>query len=1355
MNKLKKLIAVAITAAMLMPIMPVMADNPESPEPSEAPATSSVNTDINKSAEEAEKTEETEGSEITEPEATEIPKVDEEKISEADSAEDADAELTKEQEAPAEIFGEPVFGESQNISMGNSSSYPYTESPVPEGEYIPDTYGYPIQGDPYNTKQVKKGIEYSMSSNHLNDPYWLRDADFFGQWNEAKGTWTKAPKLNYAEFPNMSRVEDAAKSGDYEMAKLAYYNYYVNKEASMNRNKVTSSAKKDRITADLLCKNFMYNGNSGITPIDIMNIGNTPEYNNIDISETVTKYLGIREYLVFWVLATDKNGDWVDFDSKEGANRPYLQLKVDGADKIIYPTADTNIKAGSNKSTVYGSDTALTAREDEFGVTSYSHDGVSDKTHIHVNENTSRIYMKFDVSSLKEGDTINAATLNMYGSNQVAGQEKEVIVFYSDDSSWQEDKLTYSSATAQVIYSYDQAKSWWWNQPISAGYRYQEELLRFNTWFDKLVKLYNYTGDEKYAYTAIRQFLDYINVRGDDICWLKSLDVAVRTQAMPGLMMQLLDSKYMSPEVFTAFMKWCYVQGTGAKKFTRNGNWGTSESLGLYNLVINYPEFTDADEWLARVRKRYADLSTEMTKSDYVCTELSLGYTDYTLTTLIDARDVAIELGMFNDEYTPYTQTTLDNIEHLGLFMYWSSMPGVSDNQVGDGYSHRGNFKSRLENLGNWFNNKQLLYGATDGDKGEEPPFTSKLFPVGLKAVMRTNWSDKAMYLFTDADGGVGNHAHPDDNSIVVAAHGQYLLVDPLYGTYSASAAKTWLTSSIAHNQVVMNGKNQGKGGESHVGKIPRWETNNSYDFVTTDTPSVPDASSYKRSVFFQRGKLFLVNDYLTPSVSGNNKYVQAWHYLPEAGISMDNDTKTVTTDFTGANIQVVPIGAEKFTRAENVKGLYSESQGSVSDAMYTEYEKRGAGNMVFNTLLLPQSANEEFEVSVGELAIEGMSELDASAYEFYIEEKNSGKISRYQYYLLHNTSKKQTVTIDTISTDASMMFVEMDMSGNVKYIAVQDAGKLSKGDTEIFMSDSLIDEFSVSWSGENMSVDSSCIDKNWLKSNNVKIYNNRKTVSEVKVNGEVTTAASNGNYIYFGTTPTAGPVPTATPVPTKTPATHGGGSGGGGGSVNPPIVTPTLVPTAKPTTDPDATPSPTSSPMEMNDSLKAELENHWSKKEVTALFEKGIVKGQTENSFGLENTISRAEFVVLMVRAIGIEPSEYKGGFDDVSGDDWYAGYIQAAYDRGIFEGADGKANPTGSITREEMAKMLAAVIIDDGAAKAGFSDESEISGWAKDSVDKVVAKGLMNGREDGTFDPKSNTKRCEAFVVIYRLIQ
>lgn len=53
------------------------------------------------------------------------------------------------------------------------------------------------------------------------------------------------------------------------------------------------------------------------------------------------------------------------------------------------------------------------------------------------------------------------------------------------------------------------------------------------------------------------------------------------------------------------------------------------------------------------------------------------------------------------------------------------------------------------------------------------------------------------------------------------------------------------------------------------------------------------------------------------------------------------------------------------------------------------------------------------------------------------------------------------------------------------------------------------------------------------------------------------------------------------------------------------------------------------------------------------------------------------------------------------------------------------------------------------------GFKDDSSISSWARDAVDKVVAAGIMQGDEQGNFKPHGNLTRQEAAVIIERLLK
>lgn len=1235
---------------------------------------------------------------------------------------------------------------------------PQTE--VQAAGYIDTTFGYTLKGD----------------------PNYITDEAFFGKWDATQEKWTVSPKLNYADYPNLAPVERAVKNGDYEDAELMYYNYYVTKEASLNRKKDISTTVKDTITADLLQENYMYNGNSGLTPVAVMSFADKDEYVSADITDIVQSKFTSTTELAFYITATNKDGGLAKIysaDADAEDSTPYLQVKVNGTDLTIYPSADTYVSAGSNKTKNYGTEPWLEAEESAIGTKDL------------VDADTKRIYIRFNIGALKEGDTVTAATLNLRGFNGAAlgtgdvtltdadteagiatvqekinkaiagAKAKKVVVIQNGDSAWDETTLTYANATAQLIYSYDQDDTWQWNQPSGAGSRYQEELLRFNTWYDKLVKLYNATGDEAYAYTALRQLMDFITVStapGKTKPWLKTLDVAVRTQCMPGLTLQLLNSEHMTPDIFLGFMKYMWDQANDAKSFNTSGNWGSSETLGLYTVAANFPEFADSQAWISRVKARYDTICGKIMLADKTCTELSLGYTDYALYSTIEAKNLADSLGL--EEY-PFTEVTLEAIQGLGQYMMYAAMPGFSDHQEGDGYSHRGNYLTRLLTIGRWFDDQHLLFAGTEGTEGYEPNFKSILFPVGKKIAMRTGWDNNANYLYTSTDGGVGSHAHPDDLNIIVKAYGQYLLVDPLYGTYSSDSRATWLKSTKAHNVVCVNGTNQTIG--SVRGSVDRWETNNAYDFVTESTTNDKNAN-YSRSILFVKPGFWLVNDYLTPKKSATNTYVQNWHFLPEANISMEETTKTVRTGFEGVNIQVIPIASERFDAAAIEDGYYSEGQNSFSEAKYADYTVKTDGTAVFNTILLPENVGTRYDVDTEEIAIDGLNAEDASAYAFSVQEQSTGETAKYQYFQLHNANKKGTYTVGDFTTDAAMLFAETDEDGNVVSVIAQDVKNIraETADVTLLRSDETLDEISLKWSVGNIMLDGEGLTAETLKNKNVTIYGNGNQIAGIRLNQTDMTAQQKGGYVYFGTEPSitpepgasATPTPTVTPRPTQNSGSHGMQSGGGGGGGTTVVATPT----------PAATPTPTAQPQEtapvMPEKMAAETEGHWAKTEISALYEAGVIKGNGE-SLNLSANVTRGEFLAMIVRALGLEQVPYQNSFADVSAEQWYADILETAKANALLQGDDGgRANADAWITREETAVILAraANLVQSApqdAAQTAFSDETDIAVWAKDAVAAANRLGLLSGYPDGTFAPRRHTERAEAIAVIYRLMQ
>ena len=169
-----------------------------------------------------------------------------------------------------------------------------------------------------------------------------------------------------------------------------------------------------------------------------------------------------------------------------------------------------------------------------------------------------------------------------------------------------------------------------------------------------------------------------------------------------------------------------------------------------------------------------------------------------------------------------------------------------------------------------------------------------------------------------------------------------------------------------------------------------------------------------------------------------------------------------------------------------------------------------------------------------------------------------------------------------------------------------------------------------------------------------------------------------------------------------------------------------------------------------------------WADDAVSRLVEAGVVSGTSPTAFSPEKNITRADFMLLLVRMMQLDPSIGAGEqFVDVAPDAYYASALSAAKALGIAQGsASGEFFPTRSITREEMFTLIYRVMQKMGAlsddapssALSGFSDATEIADYAKTPIATLTQSGLIAG-SGGKVNPKSNTTRAEAAVMIDRV--
>ncbi|TCW32615.1 Ig-like protein group 2 [Thermohydrogenium kirishiense] len=172
------------------------------------------------------------------------------------------------------------------------------------------------------------------------------------------------------------------------------------------------------------------------------------------------------------------------------------------------------------------------------------------------------------------------------------------------------------------------------------------------------------------------------------------------------------------------------------------------------------------------------------------------------------------------------------------------------------------------------------------------------------------------------------------------------------------------------------------------------------------------------------------------------------------------------------------------------------------------------------------------------------------------------------------------------------------------------------------------------------------------------------------------------------------------------------------------------------------------------------DIKTHWAKDAIEVLASKHIVSGIDDNNFAPDNSITRAEFASMMIRLLGISESPYQGEFTDVKTGDWYANAIEAAYKAGIILGDGNTMRPNDKITREEMAAIAMRVYSklttynEEDINKTSFSDDSQISDWAKAVVANASKLGIIQGEPNNLFVPNGNATRAEATTVIYRIM-
>lgn len=170
-----------------------------------------------------------------------------------------------------------------------------------------------------------------------------------------------------------------------------------------------------------------------------------------------------------------------------------------------------------------------------------------------------------------------------------------------------------------------------------------------------------------------------------------------------------------------------------------------------------------------------------------------------------------------------------------------------------------------------------------------------------------------------------------------------------------------------------------------------------------------------------------------------------------------------------------------------------------------------------------------------------------------------------------------------------------------------------------------------------------------------------------------------------------------------------------------------------------------------------------WYADAVTYLAARGVTGGTTDTTFTPDATLTRGQFITLLLKAYGIEAIDGTADNFADAGSTYYTGYLAAAKQLGITSGV-GNNNfaPTQTISRQQMFTLLYNALNalgqlpegDSGKTVSDFADSGSVAPYAQKAMDYLVEAGVVGGK-NGYLLPQNSSTRAQMAQVLYNLLR
>ena len=893
-----------------------------------------------------------------------------------------------------------------------------------------------------------------------DDPNYISDEAFFGKWNSTSSKWVKEPYFRYSDYDGMAGVEEAAKEGDYETAKSELLKYYRSLASSRvnSVNSITSSNDKAyKAIYELMSRNAYVTNFISNYVIDTFKIQQEWSDVTIDVTDRLNEAKGSYSIFTNVIASVDKYRNQAEVYSKESDYDPVIVATVNGESVTFNAVKDATLQAGEYSGINYGSEKILYAEE------AGTWDNFEDRT--------KRMFIGFDISGLDRDDTIEDAYIKIKARHTGSDEEKLMAAYWIGESSWLENTICWDTFADHMYFSCNDMNCWdYVTSNITTvkgkvcGYHRGHEpkfLANLYSYYSRHPEAEQYP--DKYAYTYIRQYMGLINSIGLEPDVMNQLDMSIHISSVSEDVLRIINSKYMTPEAFTTFMKhfWLLTEYHTYNYYgVASNNFASYSTAAVYNICARFPEFARHDVWTEETVKENDIIVEGFTFDDGMCYELSHNYHS----TILDTFALPYTTHNKTGEPLPFSEKTTGIIYDIVMSLFNTSGPYFGGFNLGDGFdpytSYQSTFKTWYNNL--FKNDPTVANIATGGSSGWLPDKYTTNYSVGQRTFMRSDWSEKALALAM-TNKMVGSHGHKDALSIAMFAYGKYLLTDQGYGGVQTGNTMYYMKSPQQHNVVTVNDSEDylvdgyivsDVRSESYNtlqsvdGEQMYFDTNDQYDFVEYSTPAYTTTENSQRSVMFLKNqKFWIVTDYQVPNdATVENVYAQNWHLYPGAEMTIDPTTKVIESHFEDEpNVMLVPVDPDAIDETEIRGTWYSEKAGQISDSEKGMLYKTKTGNAVFSTVIMPMDVGEDYTITTTKLS-NALDEDEVNLFSFTVENEVTGDQSKYYYYHVNDAELNTTVNVGSYSTDANTLLVEEDTSGNVISLYMIDGTFVNKG---------------------------------------------------------------------------------------------------------------------------------------------------------------------------------------------------------------------------------------------------------------------------------------------------------------------